>query len=93
MCKRIREDDIEELLKLFNKKEKIVIEFLGFVNQKIIINNPEIIFQNEEREIIIKNSENHIKIKLGYVEEIFFEQKNKLKFLTENELEILITFL
>lgn len=93
MCKRIREDDIEEILKLFNKEKKITIEFLGFVNQKIIINYPEIIFQNEEREIIIKNSENYIKINLGYVEEIYFEQKNKLKFLTEKELEILIIFL
>ena len=93
MHNRIKEDDIEKVLKLFNKKEKTMIKFLGFVNQKIIINYPEIIFKNEEREIIIKNSENYIKINLGYVEEIYFEQKNKLKFLTENELEILIIFL
>ena len=93
MHNRIKEDDIEKVLKLFNKKEKTMIKFLGFVNQKIIINYPEIIFKNEEREIIIKNSENYIKINLGYVEEIYFEQKNKLKFLTEKELEILIIFL
>lgn len=95
MSKRIKEDDIEDIIKSFNNKkyEKIKMQFLGFIKQETTLTNPHVLFDNRRREIIIKNSENTIKINLGYVEEIYFEQKNKLKFLTDKELEILIIFL
>lgn len=95
--KRIKENDIPKVIDILknNNYKKAKIEFSGFIKQKNIIKNPIIKFNNRKREIVVKTAEkieNEIKISLSFVEEIYFKQKNKLKFLTENDLEILIVF-
>lgn len=93
---RIKENDIQKVIGILEKEnyKNARIELNGFINQKNIIKNPIIKFNNRKREIIIKNieTESEFKIRLSFVEEIYFEQKNKLKLLTENDLEILIIF-
>lgn len=93
---RIKENDIQKVIDILEKEnyKNARIELNGFINQKNIIKNSIIKFNNRKREIIIKNieTESEFKIRLSFVEEIYFEQKNKLKLLTENDLEILIIF-
>ena len=70
MDRRIRENDVKNILKLFEYK-KIKIQFIGFINQISILKNPQIVFLDDNNEIEIKNDEQSIIIKLSYVEKIY----------------------
>lgn len=88
---KIKEDMIKDFLKVFNNKN-IELIMQGSVKEKLYLKNSNIIFLNDS-EFEINDSKNKIILNLSYIEEIYFEEKNKLKFLIENNLEILIIFL
>lgn len=89
--KRIKENDIKEILKEFSGK-KLEIKVNGAIKQKNIMEKSEIAFLNNGKSIKIFSERSEFTINLSYVEEILLVQKNKLKFLIENQLEILIIF-
>lgn len=89
--KRIKEDEIREVLTFFNHKNLIII-INGIFYQECMIENAEVLFFNNDIEFQIKDGKNNIIFDLSYIEEIYFFEKNKLKFLTNMDLEILIVF-
>ena len=90
--KRIKEEEIKRILKKHNKK-KLKIQINGVFQQETVMEKIEILFLNKDTEIHIKDEKNYFVLSLAYIEGIYFLQKNKLKFLTENDIEILIIFL
>ncbi len=90
--KRIKEDEIKNVFKKY-AKSNIKIKSDGIFKQECIMENIEVLFLNKDTEIHIKNEKNCFILNLGYIEEIYFLQKNKLKFLTDANIEILIIFL
>ena len=92
MEKRIKEQDLKRILKTFQYK-KIKIKISGSIKQEVVLENAEIVFLNNDIELNIKDVKDSIILNLSYIEEIVFIEKNKLKFLTNTDLEILIIFL
>ena len=88
---RIKEEDIRKVLKDFEYKN-LFIEITGIFKQRCYIENSKIGFLNDIK-FEIKNNKNLFIFDLSYIEEIFLLQKNKLKLLTNNNVEILILFL
>ena len=88
---RIKEDDINKVLLLFDNKN-LNISIKGIFEQESFMEKAKIKFLENNIEFDIKNDINCIRINLSYIEEIYLIQKNKLKFLTNNNLEILISF-
>lgn len=90
--KRIKENNLKDVLECF-KKENLNIKINGAFEQNIILKNVDISFEEDNRKIKFFTEKNYFIIDLGYVNEILIWEKNKLKFLIENQLEILILFL
>lgn len=90
--KRIKENDLKDVLECF-KKENLNIKINGAFEQNIILKNVDISFEEDNTKIKFFTEKNCFIIDLGYVNEILIWEKNKLKFLIENQLEILILFL
>ena len=89
---RIKENEIKEILEKFHDRD-CKIETKGIFKEKIFFKNIKILFSENEIEFEIKDNNNYIKFDLSYIEEIELLEKNKLKFLTSGDLEILIIFL
>lgn len=90
--KRVRENEVKEILKSFNQ-QNLKIQIEGIFKQECFIENAEILFSDNDIEFKIKGNKNNMIFNLSYIEEIYFFEKNKLKFLTNMDLEILISFL
>lgn len=86
---RIKENEIKEILKTLNHKN-LIVKTKGIIIQEFLFKNSEIIFLDNGIEFNIKSDKNYIIFNLSYIQEINLLEKNKLKFLTDQELEILI---
>lgn len=87
--KRIKEDEIKEILESFNHKN-LIMQTEGIFMQKCFYKHAEIVFLKDNVEFQIKDNNNCIVFNLCYIDEIILLEKNKLKFLINQELEILI---
>ena len=90
--KRIKEEKVKDILKIFNNRN-LKIEINGILNQEYFMKKAKIVFLDNDMEIRVNDNKNCITLKLSYIEEIYLLEKNKLKFLTNNDLEILILLL
>ena len=90
--KKIKEEDLENKIN-FLKGKTLKLKLNGDIKIEYCIEKAEIIFLNDIMELNIKDEKNNITINLSYIEEIFLVQKNKLKFLTDKKVEILICIL
>lgn len=85
---RIKEDNIYDELKDFQDKD-IKFCISGSFYEEITFKKTEILFMENGNIKFFEDNGNNIEIDLGYIEEIYRIEKNKLKFLTET-VEILI---
>ncbi len=90
--KRIREDELKEVLKEINHRN-LKIQMQGILKQENFMKDVDVRFLNNDIEFEIKDKKTQIIFNLSFIEEIYFLEKNKLKFLINHDLEILITFL
>ena len=85
---RIKEDKVKGILQKFKNKD-LKIKIKGIIEQNITIKCVEI-ESYDNIEFKIYNNENKMVLNLSFIDEIWLEEESNIKFLINNDLEILI---
>lgn len=87
--RRIKENELKNIIKEFYNR-KIIIEITGPIEEKVMLKSLDNNLQIEEFKFKIASEDYKLEINFGFVEEIYYFEKEKLIIKMENELNIFI---